>query len=499
MHLYVRADADGKIGTGHIMRCIALAQAWKDQGGEVTFISQCESGALKERIQNEGFRLVALDHVCPDSADLKNTLAILKSESADQKHWLVLDGHHFTTEYQNAIRDEGIRLLVIDDMNHLPHYHANILHNQNIHAPDLKYRCDEDTTLLLGTRYVLLRSEFLKYQDFKRQIPDRAKNILVTLGGADPDNVTLKVVEALKLLHAPDIAVRIIIGPANPHQKTLRKAIGLAHFKTEFLINPPNMPELMAWADLAISAGGSTCWELAFMGVPIMALMLADNQKAATEKISKEGFAVSLGCYKTFDEKITSGEINTLIQSKDRRLNMGQKGQALIRATGRNHLCERMFASSISIKPAKESDCELIWYWVNDQDVRNSAFCSDVIPFEDHKKWFHSKINEPQSYQFVGYDSSNQPIGQIRFDELSEREYDVDISIDKRFRERGYGLELIKQAIRELLNFTNVDIIQSYVKLNNSASKDVFLKAGFIREKDTIINNFECFHLIWKR
>jgi len=250
---------------------------------------------------------------------------------------------------------------------------------------------------------------------------------------------------------------------------------------------------------LAISAGGSTCWELAFMGVPIMVLMLADNQKSAAERISKEGFAVSLGWHKTFDEKIKSEEINTLIQSKDRRLNMGQKGQALIRATGRNHLCERIFASSISIKPAKESDCELIWHWVNDQDVRNSAFCSDLIPFEDHKKWFHSKINEPQSYQFVGYDGSNQPIGQIRFDELSAREYDVDISIDKRFRERGYGSELIKQAIRELLNFTNVDIIQSYVKLSNSASKYVFLKAGFIRENDTIINNFECIHLIWKR
>ncbi len=78
MHLYIRADADGKIGTGHIMRCIALAQAWQDQGGEVTFISHCESDALKERIQSEGFRFIALDHVCPDSADLKNTLSILE-------------------------------------------------------------------------------------------------------------------------------------------------------------------------------------------------------------------------------------------------------------------------------------------------------------------------------------------------------------------------------------------------------------------------------------
>jgi UDP-2,4-diacetamido-2,4,6-trideoxy-beta-L-altropyranose hydrolase len=499
MNLYVRADADARMGTGHIMRCIAPAQAWQDQGGEITFISHCESDALKETIQSEGFRFIAFDHVCPDASDLKSTLSILKNESVDHKNWLVLDGYHFTPEYQKAIRDEGIHLLVIDDMNHLPHYHADILLNQNIHAPDLKYHCDEDTTLLLGTRYVLLRREFLKYREFKRQVPDRAKNILVTLGGADPDNVTLKVIEALKLLDVPDISARIIIGPANPHQETLRMAIASAHFEAELLINPLNMPELMAWADMAISAAGSTCWELAFMGVPIMALILADNQKAVAEGISKEGFAVNLGWYKTFDEKITSGKINTLIQSKDRRLNMVQKGQALTSASGRDHLCERILTRSISIKLAKESDCELIWHWANDQEVRNSAFCSDMILFEDHKKWFYSKIHDPQSYQFVGYDGRNRAIGQIRFDELSDREYDVDVSIDKRFREKGCGSELIKQAIRELLNVAAVDVIHSHVKFGNSASKYVFLSAGFIREKDTIIKNTACLHFVWKR
>ena len=499
MHLYVRADADGKIGAGHIMRCIALTQAWKDLGGEVTFISHCENGALKERIQSEGFRLVVLDHVCPDSSDLKKTLAILKSESADQKHWLVLDGYHFTPEYQKSIRDAGICVMVIDDTNHLPYYHADILLNQNVYASELKYHCDKDTTLLMGTRYVLLRREFLKYRDFKRQIPDRAKNILVTLGGADPDNVTLKVIEALRLLDEPDISVRIIVGPANPHQTNLRKAIVPAHFKTELLINPSNMPELMAWADLAISAGGGTCWELAFMGVPIMALILVDNQKAVAEGISREGFAANLGWYKTLDEKTISGEMNTLIQSKDRRLSMVQIGQALMCGSGRDRVCEKILARSISIKPAKESDCELIWHWANDQEVRNSAFCSDMILFEDHKKWFYSKINDPKSYQFIGYDGSNQSIGQIRFDELSEREFDVDVSIDNRFRERGYATALIKQAILELLNFVDVDVIHAYVKLSNSASKYAFLKAGFNRERNAILKDTECLHFVWKQ
>ncbi len=502
MNITIRADADTKIGTGHVMRCIAIAQAWQDQGGEVTFISNCASEAIRERIIQEGFQFIEVKTPHPQPDDLSITLEYLKRPSPFTLHlsppWLVLDGYHFTPEYQKAIRDAGYRLLVIDDINHLSYYHADILLNQNIHAPDLKYNCDEDTALLLGTRYVLLRREFLEYRNFKRQIPDRAKNILVTFGGADPDNVTLKVIEALKLLDESDIAVKIVIGPANLHQHTLRTSIASAHFDAELLLNPPNMPELMSWSDLAISAAGSTCWELAFMGVPIIALILADNQEAIAEGITKEGLAVNLGWCKTFNMKIISQEINTLIQSKDRRLNMIHKGQTLINASSRNHLYERILAMSISIKPAKESDCELIWHWANDPDVRNSAFCSDMIPFEDHKKWFHSKINDPQSYQFVCYNGSNQPIGQIRFDELSEREYDVDVSIDKRFRKRGYGAEMIKQAIRKLLNVAVVDVIHSHVKFSNKASKYVFLKAGFIREKDTIIKKRECLHLVWK-
>lgn len=502
-NIVIRADASAKMGTGHIMRCIALAQAWQNRGGYVTFISDCESEELHKRIIDEGFNFISVKSPYPNPSDLIQALSLLSaitnSTNKTVPCWLVLDGYHFTPEYQKSIRDEGYLLLIIDDMNHLPHYHADILLNQNIHDPDLKYNCDADTTLLLGTRYVLLRREFLKYRDFNRQIPDQAKNILVTLGGGDPDNVTLKVIEALKLLDEPDISVRIIVGPVNSHQKSLHKAIASAHFEAELLINPPNMPELMAWADLAISAGGGTCWELAFMGVPIIALILSENQKVVAEGISKIGFAVNLGWYKTFDEKITSGEIKTLIQSKDRRFNMVQKGQVLISASGRDRLCERILARSISIRPAKESDCELIWRWANDQAVRNSAFCSDMILFEDHKKWFYSKINDPKSYQFVGYDGSNRAIGQIRFDKLSDREYGVDVSIDKCCREKGCGSELIKQAIRELLNVADVDVIHSHMKFGNIASKNVFISAGFIREKDTIIKNTACLHFVWKR
>ena len=329
MKLYIRADADAKIGTGHIMRCIALAQAWQDQGGEVTFISHCDSGPLKQRIQEEGFRLISVDCIWSNPADLKSTLTILKNHIIDQRTWLVLDGYHFTSEYQKAIRDAGAHLLVIDDMNHLPHYHADILLNQNIYAPDLVYDCDEDTRLLLGNHYVLLRREYIKYKDFNRDIPECARKILVTLGGADPDNVTLKVIEALKLLDDSTIEAKIVIGPANPYKELISETLTSVSFVTELLINPPNMPDLMAWANMAVSAGGTTCYELAYMGLPFLAIIIAENQRSIVVNLDIKKVAINCGDGNEITTEKLSKILAKLLYKREERTLMSLHGTQL--------------------------------------------------------------------------------------------------------------------------------------------------------------------------
>jgi UDP-2,4-diacetamido-2,4,6-trideoxy-beta-L-altropyranose hydrolase len=460
------------------MRCIALAQAWQDQGGEVTFISHCESEALKERIQREGFKFISLDHVCPDSSDLMNTLSILHNESADQKPWLVLDGYHFTPEYQNATRDESIRLLVIDDMNHLPYYHADIILNQNINAPDLKYNCDEYTTLLLGPRYVLLRREFLKYQEFKRQIPEQAKNILVTLGGADSDNVTLKVIEALKLLNEPDIAIRIIIGPANTHQEVLRKALARAHFKAELLINPPNMPELMAWADIAISAGGSTCWELAFMLVPSIILVLAENQAAVTEYLMNRKAVLNLGIFAECSKEQISDACKTLIGSSIARTSLSQQSTTLINGQGPNHVIESMNINNITLREVTDLDRELIWQWANDEETRKASYSQAYITWDEHIRWFDAVQRQKNHRFYIANNGSKKPVGQIRFAH-DGNDAIVSFSVAPESRRRSYAKEILITAAKKLFNETNIEQISAYVKSENMLSLRVFQKAGF--------------------
>ncbi len=354
--LIIRADTTAEIGTGHIMRCIALAQAWQDYGGKVTFISHCESSALRERIIEEGFSFIPIEHPHPAPSDLLQTLSIATNitnstngtnkTNITKATWLVLDGYHFTPDCQKAIRDAGIHLLVIDDMNHLSHYHADILLNQNIHAPELNYSCDEDTILLLGTRYVLLRREFLKYKDFKRTIPKKAKNILVTLGGADPDNVTLKVIKALNLIGDPDIEVKVVAGPSNPHIESLRRELALSPFPFHLLQSVNNMHELMTWADVAVSAGGSTCWEMAFLGLPNMILYIAENQRPIAEKLHETGAVLSLGWGQKLSINAIAENLVHLLASLEHRNGYSTRSREIVDGRGPERLFRERFNAS---------------------------------------------------------------------------------------------------------------------------------------------------------
>ena len=157
-HLFIRADATVSMGTGHMMRCIALAQTWKKRGGLVTFISHCPNEAITKRLGSEGFNLIRIKKISPHSQDIETIINILRNHfsSAEKQifkthNWVILDGYHFTPDYQKSLMEEGFNLLVIDDYNHLDHYQATILLNQNIGSDQYMYACPNDTIKLFGT------------------------------------------------------------------------------------------------------------------------------------------------------------------------------------------------------------------------------------------------------------------------------------------------------------------------------------------------------------
>src|SRR5215216_4793334 len=161
--LLIRADASAQIGTGHIMRCLALAQAWQAQGGAVTFATmKTLPDALQTRLQNEHIVLHLLDTKPGSADDAAQTAALAASLGAA----VVVDGYHFGGDYQYTLKSAGLKLLFIDDNVHADHYYADFVLNQNIYANEAMYANREPRTiLLLGPRYVLLRLEFWRWRD----------------------------------------------------------------------------------------------------------------------------------------------------------------------------------------------------------------------------------------------------------------------------------------------------------------------------------------------
>ncbi len=168
--LLIRADASPRRGTGHVMRGLALGQAWQKTGLVLFAVSQC-TPALEERLRGEGFE-VRRSAVEPGSqADAQVTAALALQLGAA---WVVVDGYQFGADYQRVIKSAGLRLLFLDDYGHADHYHANLVLNQNLGADAGLYaRREPYTRLLLGVRYALLRREFLLYRDWQRAIPER--------------------------------------------------------------------------------------------------------------------------------------------------------------------------------------------------------------------------------------------------------------------------------------------------------------------------------------
>lgn len=346
--LLIRADANTQIGSGHVMRCLALAQAWQDEGGDVLFITTNSSPTMIERVKTEGFDLASLTAMPGSAEDAVQTVKIAHKEKTT---FIIVDGYHFDANYQRVIKENNLNLMLIDDYAHASQYYADIVLNQNIYAHEGMYKQREDhTKLLLGTPYALLRREFRKWRGWKREIPDVARRILITMGGGDPENVTLKVLQAFQNVEVDDLDVIVIAGVSNHHIESLKSAIKSSKFPIRLEIDTTRMAELIAWADIVISAAGSTCWELAFMGLPAIVMILTENQKYIAIGLDESGTLINLGWEHDASFDRISNLLSELISDDSNRRLMSCKGRELVDGKGAERVVKALKENSSSIR-----------------------------------------------------------------------------------------------------------------------------------------------------
>ena len=495
-NLIIRADASTQIGIGHVMRCLALAQAWQDNEGHAIFLMAEVTPSLESRLQSGGMEPIYLS-AQPGSVDD----AIQTRELAQQigATWVVVDGYHFGADYQRIIKDANLCLLFIDDNGHSDHYYADIVLNQNIYAHECLYEKREPyTQILLGTRYVLLRQEFLSWRGWKREIADVARRVLVTLGGSDPDNVTLKVLRALRQVETDGLEALVVVGGSNPHFQELKLATHDSRFTIHLERDVRDVAELMAWADIAVSAGGSTCWELAFMGLPNIALILAENQRPISELLSTRRVTINLGWHENLSSADMAHSITHLLHAPETRAQMGRYAREHVDGEGARRVLMHTKGEMPRLRPVHKKDCRLIWQWANDFHVRAASFSSEPILWEEHVKWFESKLNDPSCIFYISLNSKNVPIGQVRYDVEGNKTI-VSLSIDRKYRGKGYGSIMLWLSAQKLFNASDVRVIHAYVKQSNESSIRVFVKTGFKNIGKEQVLDYQATHLIFQK
>ena len=473
-----RTDGSASIGTGHVMRCLALAQACGDSGHTPIFLGANLSEALVKRIKGERIDVRTLKSSPYGKEDQQETIAAAQSLNA---MIVVVDGYDFDARYQTALKDADLTVLFVDDYSHAASYDAQFVLNQNPYAKESMYtKRSGDTTLLLGSKFCLLRREFHNFRSNREIKTKHPLKILLTFGGADPQNATGKVLQALQGLDEP-IEAMVIVGGSNPHRPALESAIKSSAFPAYMIVDTTEMPRLMAEADLALCAGGSSCYELAYMQLPMLTVVLAKNQKPVAKSLEEHGCSVNLGDLKDLKSEHVVDAVSALIKNIRKRENMSRACCTLVDGEGVDRVLMNLAGSRVRLRNAQMDDARMLWEWANDPETCQASFTSEEIPWETHKGWFENLMKDLKHKFWIAIGVDDVPVGSIRF-ALDKADATLSISTAPDHRGKGLGAEMVKAATQKLFATTDAKIIHAYVKPENEASKRLFFKTGFFEE-----------------
>ena len=296
-----RVDSSVTQGLGHFMRCRALADEWRTRGGQVTFVTTETPSAMLEHLRAEGFAVRDGSSNGLSGADKFAWMTTILAE--ERPAALVLDGYRFDVHYQQNVRPLVRTLVCLDDVPQR-RFECDLILNQNlgVTAEDYRPLVPAGSTLLLGPRYALLRSGFKEHAGCYRA-PARPARVLVTLGGGDLANHTAHVLR--ELVAFPGLHLDVVLGSFYPHPDSLTRMENLNPGRVQVYKGLDNLLELARCTDLAVTAAGSTVWELACLGIPMVVVGTADNQQAVLRGLREEEAAIVLGRM----EGIKSGEI----------------------------------------------------------------------------------------------------------------------------------------------------------------------------------------------
>lgn len=492
MNIIFRVDASIQIGTGHVMRCLTLADELRSRGCRVQFICRKHPGHMADKIVRQGFEVSLLPEpeqtgeTCVDQEDYaawlgvtqdedaRQTIAVLGSEEPD---WFIVDHYGLDAKWEKSLRPYVDKIMVIDDLANREHDCDLLLDQNYFQEPAQRYKglLLDTCKTLFGPEYALLRKEFRVARQFTRMRGNKIARVLIYFGGSDHNNLTGTALEALSRKELQHLLVEVVIVIGNPHLEKLKKQES-DRPGTRLHIQPEGFIELMLRADLCIGAGGTTTWERLCLNIPSIVITVADNQKAFTKELDKAGYVEWIGDA----ESITASDIeNSLVKALQKLRASGLPN--LVDGFGALRVTEMILPSDkqeLNLRKADLNDMELFYFWANDPAVRDNSFQTEPIPWEDHVTWFTKKIRAADTEMWVMQTPQGLPLGQVRFDK-DGTVMNISYSLDPIARGKGLGARLLELGISKVSESNSDAVIQAQVKKDNPASRKIFINLGF--------------------
>lgn len=499
MKIAFRVDASSQIGTGHFMRCLTIADALKQSGVQITFVSRHLPGHLREILMAKAYEFLLLDTNQTDvvSDELAHSHWLGATQGQDEQattqalsgrelDWLIVDHYALDYRWESALRQVTKQIMAIDDIADRRH-DCDVLLDQNLYADmDSRYigKVPEHCVLLLGPRYALLRDEFRQMREKVKPRTGPVKRMLVFFGGVDVNNYTGQAVEALVNLALEGLHVDVVIGAQHPQREQIESAC--AEHRYDCHVQTSRMAELIAAADLGIGAGGSTTWERCCFGLPTLAFSNADNQQKQVVDAAQEGLLCSPEIRESLSLTIQR-HCGAIIDNSCLRQFISRKCMQTVDCQGVFRVIKKLGCSGdcgaggavVDVRLAVADDALLVWPWRNNEETRRYFFDPAPVGLNTHLEWWNQSLSNSQRLLLLGK-LGGREVGVIRYDFVESRQAKVSIYLNPEMRGRGVG-ECCLRAGQDWIfrHHPEIDTVVAEVMPKNIASMRVFLAAGF--------------------
>jgi len=492
MNIFIRVDASIYIGSGHIMRCLVLAQGLVRQGHRITFVCRPQPGDMIDFLQSNKQVVQPLPElerqVKPENtSDYTTWLQVYwlqdarESEALITKADLVIVDHYgLNMNWEEHVKAKlGCKLFVIDDL--VRKHNADIILDQTLLRQSQAYLySNQDALILTGCDHALIKPAFSTLREAARakKINTQSPKLLLTMGAIDQFNVTLKILNIFATQVATKPSITVLLGRQSPHYKAVA-AFCREHDWVTHIDFVNDMPSLMHKHDLAIGAPGSTTWERACLGIPSILIPLAENQQTICQNMLALDAAISVaiddisshfsGAYKQLISKAEYYQAQNLTLCDGLGLN---RVLLAVEQLGLNN-------NPIQLRKALQEDIDLVYQWQCQPGTRKYALNSRVPTLLEHRQWMQNKLVSFSDYFYIitlGYEQL--PVGVIRLDEALDKSYLLSIFIDQAFYDRG----IAKQALLNLNVIHENMMIKAQVLSENIASQCLFSSLGYQKD-----------------